>query len=340
VGAECGDDLIHREKFQVAYVGDQADDHTMDVEALGPALMAFGKLIRAANAELNGGHASVKVVVASEFEHKCFSINFELIQTILKEISDFLGDADRIENAKDLLKKIGVIVGAPGVVIGSVFAYLKWKKGRKAISIEHSHGNVIVNVGGKNNNVHVDAEVFRLAENRQVLEAIEGVLKPIKDRRETKAIEFRENDRAVDVLEKKEVEDIVASCEEILTEEVTEEVLVEVEDKPKVVTATLHIYSPVFDAKAPNWRFLFKRKPIYADIRETHIARDAIKRGGSFTNDRYKVRMEETYPHGADGAPHYKIIEVLEFTPADRQLPLPLERPKKKRTAKRVAGAK
>ena len=40
------DDLIHREKFQVAYVGDRADDHTMDVEALGPALIAFGNAAR------------------------------------------------------------------------------------------------------------------------------------------------------------------------------------------------------------------------------------------------------------------------------------------------------
>lgn len=65
---------------------------------------------------------------------------------------------------------------------------------------------------------------------------------------------------------------------------------------PKTVTATLYTHGPVFDVKAPNWRFLYKRKPIYADIKETSIAKDAVKRGGSFMNDRYKVKMEITPP--------------------------------------------
>jgi hypothetical protein len=57
---------------------------------------------------------------------------------------------------------------------------------------------------------------------------------------------------------------------------------------PKTVTATLYSYGPVFDAKAKNWRFKHQRKPIYADISETNIAKDAVRRGGSFMNDRYR----------------------------------------------------
>ena len=53
----------NRERFQVAYVGDDDNDHSMDVEALAPALLAFGKLIRAANAELNKDRARMKVLV-------------------------------------------------------------------------------------------------------------------------------------------------------------------------------------------------------------------------------------------------------------------------------------
>jgi hypothetical protein len=37
---------VSRHAFQVAYYGADPNDHTMDVEALAPALMAFGKLIR------------------------------------------------------------------------------------------------------------------------------------------------------------------------------------------------------------------------------------------------------------------------------------------------------
>ena len=39
-------------------------------------------------------------------------------------------------------------------------------------------------------------------------------------------------------------------------------------------------------------------KRIYADISETTIASEAMKRGGSFMDDRYRVRMEITPPHG------------------------------------------
>ncbi len=83
------------------------------------------------------------------------------------------------------------------------------------------------------------------------------------------------------------------------------------------------------------WRFLYRNKPIYADISQTNIAKEAVKRGGSFRNDRYRVKMEITPPRGKpDGAPHYEITEVLEFTPADQQLPMPLKKPRKKRSKK------
>jgi hypothetical protein len=84
---------------------------------------------------------------------------------------------------------------------------------------------------------------------------------------------------------------------------------------------------------------MYKKKPIYADIKETRIAKDAVKRGGSFMNDRYKVRMEITSAETEDGTPHYRIIEVLEFTPAERQMPLPLKKARNKpKPKKRASG--
>ena len=101
----------NRERFQVAYVGDNDNDHSMDVEALAPALLAFGKLIRAANIELNQNRATMKVLVDSEFEHKCFLINFETLQTILDTVKDFLND-EGVKHAADVLQKVGVTAGS------------------------------------------------------------------------------------------------------------------------------------------------------------------------------------------------------------------------------------
>jgi hypothetical protein len=97
----------------------------------------------------------------------------------------------------------------------------------------------------------------------------------------------------------------------------------------------LYAHGPVFDVKAPNWRFMYKRKPIYADIKETNIAKDAVKRGGSFMNDRYKVKMEITTTD--DGTPHYKIVEVLEFAPAEQQIGMALRPGGKKKASKKRA---
>lgn len=73
---------MSRKEFSVAYSGKaREEDHSIDVESLAPALLAFGKLIREANSEANGKSATSKVFVISDFEHKCFNINFEVVLT-------------------------------------------------------------------------------------------------------------------------------------------------------------------------------------------------------------------------------------------------------------------
>jgi hypothetical protein len=324
-----------RQRFQVAYVGDDANDHSMDVEALGPALVAFGKLIRAANTELNGDRATVKVLVDSEFEHKCILINFETLQTILDTVKDFLND-EGVKKASDVLQKVGVL---GGTVATGVFGYLRWRNGRKVESVQEvkgSPGAVVIKLEGSGHTLQIGKDVLRLAQNPDVLEAVEGTLKPIRDYKEARAIEFRQDDKPLSVYREKDVEAIIASCEHSGGVEPPDD---PDEGEPKTVTAVLYAHGPVFDVKAPNWRFMYKRKPIYADIKDTRIAKDAVKRGGSFMNDRYKVKMEITPPAAEDGTPHYKIIEVLEFTPAERQMPLPLKKTRSKpKPKKRASG--
>ena len=59
---------MNRQTFQVAYdsiggAGSRAaaTAHEMDVQSLGPALVAFGRLIRVANAQINDKESTVKV---------------------------------------------------------------------------------------------------------------------------------------------------------------------------------------------------------------------------------------------------------------------------------------
>ena len=322
----------NRQRFQVAYVGDNDSDHSMDVEALAPALLAFGKLIRAANAELNQNRASIKVLVDSEFEHKCFLINFETLQVVLDHIKDFLND-EGVKKAADVLQKLGML---GGTLATGVFGYLKWRNGRKVESVQEVKdlpGAVVIKLQGTGHTLQIGKDVLRLAQNPEVLEAIEGTLTPIKDRKEARGIEFRQDDQPIRVLDEADIDAIIASCEDPgdLEPEPEEE-----EQQPKIVTAVLHSHGPVFDKKAPNWRFIYKRKPIYADIKDTNIAKDAVKRGALFMNDRYKVRMEITPSATDDGTPHYRIVEVLEFTQGEQQMNMALRGGRKKASKKRA----
>lgn len=337
--AEAEGDGIRRQKFQIAYVGSEADKHAMDAEVLGPALVGFGRLVRAVNSDLNKDKASVKVLVDAQFDAKCFNINFELIQTTIDAIRDFLSDAQAVQDAKDILKKIGIIAGVGGTVATGIFAYLKAKNGRKVEStqtVKDSTNTVIVNFNGDGpKTLIVDKDVFRLAEhNKEVVQSVEATLAPIEERGEASGLEFRENDKPIATLAKDDVKAIVASCETALLGESIEETVVE--NEPRTVTGNLYVHGAVFDPKVHNWRFRYKGETIYADIRATTIAVDAVRRGTVSKNDRYRVKMEVTEPASDDGTAHYKIIEVLEFKEAEVQMKLPL----KQRRAKKKAPVK
>ena len=54
---------VSRQSFSVAYDGKaRADDHTIDVNTLAPALLAFGRLLKEGNLAFNGKKATAKVL--------------------------------------------------------------------------------------------------------------------------------------------------------------------------------------------------------------------------------------------------------------------------------------
>jgi hypothetical protein len=327
---EGGD--VSRHAFQVAYYGADPNDHTMDVEALAPALMAFGKLIREANAQINGDRAKVKVLVTSDFEHKCFNINFEVVQSIMQMVKSLLQD-DNIETATKLLQTIGIIAGPSSVIGGSLLWFLKIRKGRKVAKVEKlkdsaPSGDIVLNLAfGDGSNVQITNNVLKLSENKKILQNISDTLGPVETGSADR-IEFRQADKPLASYDRDDAKAIIKSCDAGPSD------LIALDDtalKPEMVTATLYSYGPVFDNKAKTWRFKHNKKPIYADISETNIAKDAMRRGGSFVNDRYRVRMEVTPPDSEESSPHHKIIEVLDFRPAEQQPNLPLRKPKRKK---------
>lgn len=305
-------DDMSRQTFRVAYDGDD-DTHAMDVQELAPALIAFGRLVREANTQLNGKKSTVRVFVQSDFEHKCFNINFEIVQTWWNQAATFLG-TDEYKNARQLLIDLGILGGGGGY---GLLKFLQWKKDKPVSEIKDSDqaGIVIVQIGD-GNTAHVSKAALELAENPRIRTAVEGTLAPLGTDGVSR-VSFREADKEAAAFDEADARDIVASFRMPDPSEAgaNEEIL------PDTITAWLRTYSPVFDEKAKNWRFLYGEHPIYADVSETSITADVIRRGGSSINDLYKVRMEvrQHLTEGGNLRPEYKIIEVLDFKPAPKQ---------------------
>lgn len=307
---------MSRQEFSVAYAGEaRVDDHSIDVQALAPALLAFGRLLREGNSTFNGKKATAKVLVVSDFEHKCFNINFELVVSFFEQAKSLLG-LDVIKTAKEVLEWLGLLgVGAGGHV--SYLKYLEWKKGRDVVEEKSDldeAGIVKVTIKGDNNSVHVHNDVLKLSKNPKALRATKDAFLPLgQDGFETMRVSGKD---AVmfDEFTPKAVDHIVASCNTGI-----DEAKEEPEPDVEVTSAWLSVYSPVYDTKAENWRFRLGRDIVYADITATRIAEEALTRGGALSEDSYNVRLEVTTPFDTQGkpkSPTYKILDVLRFAPA------------------------
>lgn len=307
---------MSRQEFSVAYDGPaRTDDHSIDVQTLAPALMAFGRLLRESNVEFNGRKATAKILVVSDFEHKCFNINFELVVGLIEKAKSLLG-TESVKTAKEVLEWVGLLgLGAGGRI--SYLRYLQWKKGREVTeekSDVEQAGIVKVTITGDSNSVHVHRNVLNLSKNPKALRATREAFLPLgNDGFETMRVSGKD-EHISDEFTPESVDAIVASCNAGI-----EETKEEPEPDVDVTSAWLSVYSPVYDLKAESWRFRLGRDVIYADISETKIAEEAMARGGALSDDSYQVTLEITTPYDNQGKPKsstYKILSVIRFITA------------------------
>jgi hypothetical protein len=316
---------VSKHEFSIAYDGEALavdGNHSIDVQALAPALLAFGRLIREANTEFNGKRSTAKVRVVSDFEHRCFNINFEVVVGLYHQLRDLLG-AEHIKTAKEVLEWLGLL-GVPVSATGLLgyLGYLRVRAGRKVVEAKpitdaDRTGTIEVKFEGDGNSVHVHQHVYNLSENPCALRATRDAFLPLGDDGFDR-VKVREGDAVVEELDSAKIEAIVKSCN-VGIEKSKEPPEPEVEITP----AWLSVYSPVYDLNAPQWRFRLGKDVIYADITQTNIAQQALERGGVAIEDAYQVRLEITTELDAQGGKKessYKILEVIRFVPASPPL--------------------
>lgn len=86
----------------------------MDVRDLAPALVAFADLFTAANKEINGDAADVRVQVNASFKAGSFEIDLVATQHLLSQLRDIFSgpNASAIVNAGGILSFIGWPIAA------------------------------------------------------------------------------------------------------------------------------------------------------------------------------------------------------------------------------------
>jgi hypothetical protein len=171
-------DMSNHERFHVVYDGPALKEHRMDVRDLAPALVAFADLFTAANKEINGDAAEVRVQVNASFKAGSFGIDLIASQHLLSQIKDiFSGNgATAIANGWTIMQIVGITgTGLAGGLVG----LLRLLKGRRPIKIEQK-GDVATVWISQTETIEVEREVIRLYRNSVVRTSLEKVVSPLE----------------------------------------------------------------------------------------------------------------------------------------------------------------
>lgn len=300
--------------IRVRYDGPALESHEMDISDLAPALLGLSELCKSANRKFNGDRSTVKVLVRADVPQNCFEFDLSLVQTLVQYAQALIED-ERAKSAKELLEWLGIGGAAIGAPVG-LFKFYAWLNGRsptdEVFSIEEGKDIVQIQVKGDNNHVVVvSQEVYDLAQDPSVARNARRVVEPLTRAGYTD-LEFR-SDGVV--------------CERVTKDEAVQIAKADVQrdrggdrprEAPQTVTAWIKVYSPVYDEKAPMWRFQYGDAHPYMNISETDIAARALERGGALKDDLYRVRLDIQQVVDARGNDQirYTVKSVLEFHPA------------------------
>ena len=302
-------------EFAIAYDGPALQDHTMDVQTLGPALLAIGDMCREAHRVVNGQEASEVSVRVKATAAGCFDILFELSQ-IYNTVSTLVKHDD-IASAKEVVEWIGLGT----VPTGSLLAFLKWKSGRRIIKQEPTNdvdGKPVYNitVEGEGNSVTIISEpVYRLSQDARLRAAQRRTLSPLSNAG-VDEFQVRQGRRPVISIGKDEV---ASGNFDLIADEIVGDQAI---GDPQVIEAVLLLRSPVF-VKGTKWQFYYGEQRISAALSDPEFVKRVFVAGERFgVGHRFRVRLclsQSLLPNGTIRNA-YEILKVIETTQGPRQL--------------------
>lgn len=167
-------EMSSREKFNVVYDGPALAEHRMDVRDLAPALIAISDLFTAANKELNGDAADVRIEVKASFKAGSFGIELLFSQDFVSQIRDIFAG----QNAT-ALSNAGGIIAFVGLAGGGLIGLLQKLRGRRPFEILQ-RGEISEVWITAEESIEVDSKVIRLWRSRTVRTSLEKTLSPLE----------------------------------------------------------------------------------------------------------------------------------------------------------------
>lgn len=305
--------------FRIAFDGEALAGHTMDVRDLAPSLLALSDILVEANRLINGEEARMEMRVTPNIDEKCFDIGLEIIQR-WELIKTLLSDGN-ILAAKELLEWVllnkeiaSTIGGGSGLGLFSIYKKLKKKKPIAIVRFNDENGNPMYRYQYENaDDVILDEKMHRLYKSHKIRRFMERFLAPLirKDGID-EFVAYSEKKKTGMRITKSEAQDFDFEIPEPDEPQIAEGEPTEVILRP---------YAPVYDPKADKMRFWLGNKHHYMNVSESNIRQIVLNNGGALIEDKFKAMLQINEIENTKGEPikEYKVLEVLEFIPAQRQ---------------------
>ena len=299
---------MSKASFTIFYEGPALEKGLMDVRDLAPSLLAFGNLLESANQVLNKEATTVKVNLKAGFKKGSFGVDFEIGQSVVESIRQFLS-WDEYETAWTILERLGMVkevaITATGVGFGLV-KLLRKTKGKKPDRVKIEEDNVTLEFDSEK--FELQRKTFELYRNLKVRESLRKAFKPLA----SKGIESISTAHEQDRYE-------VATQDDTDSFEIPDTEAAKIEET--VQTLTLSLDSVSFK-EGNKWKLSDGTNTFWVSIGDHKFLEQVDNNEISFSKgDLLRARLKTTQWEGAKGLQtEYEVIEVLEHRKAAKQM--------------------